>query len=66
MGVSNYANKSFSITGFALNVTSYASTREKHLYMPLGCIILNENEYGDTSTVEKIIRDVSRYWTSLV
>lgn len=62
----NYANKSFSITGFALNVTSYASTREKHLYMPLGCIILNENEYGDTSTVEKIIRDVSRYWTSLV
>lgn len=62
----NYANKSFRITDFALNVTSYASTREKHLYTPLGCIILNENEYGDTATVQKIIRDVSRYWTSLV
>lgn len=60
------ANKSFRITDFALNVTSYASTREKHLYIPLGCIILNENEYGDTATVQKIIRDVSRYWTSLV
>ena len=57
---------SFRITDFSLNVSSYATARGKHLYMPLGCIVLNENEHGDTGTVQKIIRDVSRNWYSLV
>lgn len=56
----------FRITDFSLNVSSYATARGKHLYTPLGCIVLNENEHGDTDTVQKIIRDVSRNWYSLV
>ena len=57
---------SFRITDFSLNVSSYATTCGKHLYMPLGYIVLNENEHGDTGTVQKIIRDASRNWYSLV
>ena len=57
---------SFRITDFSLNVSSYATTRGKHLYMPLGYIVLNENEHGDTGTVQKIIRDASRNWYSLI
>lgn len=67
--VENYMtgnSDSFRITNFSLNVSSYATARGRHLYMPLGCIVLNENEHGDTSTVQKIIRDVSRNWYSLV
>ena len=67
--VENYMagnSDSFRITDFALNVSSYTTARGKHLYMPLGCIILNENEHGDTGTVQKIIRDVSRNWYSLL
>lgn len=57
---------SFRITDFSLNVSSYATTRGKHLYIPLGYIVLNENEHGDTGTVQKIIRDASRNWYSLI
>lgn len=57
---------SFRITDFSLNVSSYATTRGKRLYMPLGYIVLNENEHGDTGTVQKIIRDASRNWYSLI
>lgn len=67
--VENYMtgnSDSFRITDFSLNVSSYATARGKHLYMPLGCIVLNENEHCDTGTVQKIIRDVSRNWYSLV
>ena len=67
--VENYMtgnSDSFRITDFSLNVSSYATARGKHLYMPLGCIVLNENEHGDTCTVQKIIRDVSRNWYSLL
>lgn len=57
---------SFQITDFSLNISSCATARGKHLYIPLSCIVLNENEHGDTGTVQKIIRDVSRNWYSLV
>lgn len=57
---------SFKITDFSLNVSSYATARRKHFYIPLGCIVLNENEHGDTGTLKKIIRDVSRNWYSLL
>ena len=57
---------SFRITDFSLNVSSYATARGRHLYIPLGYIVLNENEHGDTGTVQKIIRDASRNWYSLI
>ena len=67
--VENYMtgnSDSFRITDFSLNVSSYATACGRHLYIPLGYIVLNENEHGDTGTVQKIIRDVSRNWYSLV